>query len=114
MANVDVIRTVAEVLAEEAGADAPVTTVEVTERDGDLVVAVMTPHPGRFIGRRGSTAEAIRRALMERLERVDVRFDLHQSPATPPLDPPAGVREPRRPLPESPAARVGMTGRDGA
>lgn len=112
MASVGVVRTVAEVLAEQAGADAPVTAVEVAERDGDLVVAVLTPAPGRFIGRRGTTAEAIRRALAERLQRVDVRFVLRQTPATPPLDPPAGVREPRRPRPESPAPGLGMTGRD--
>src|SRR5262245_43527189 len=112
MAGVGVVRTVVEVLAEQAGADAPVATVEVAERDGELVVAVLTPSPGRFIGRRGSTAEAIRRILVERLGRTDVRFVLGEARDTPPLDPPAGVREPRRPRPESPAPGLGMTGRD--
>lgn len=103
MATVDAFRIVAEVLAQELGADAPVQAIDVAPTPRGLRVAVETPEPGRFIGRRGRTADAIRGQLVQRLGLADVIFEVREvRDEEPPLDPPSGVRDPRRPRPGSP------------
>jgi predicted RNA-binding protein YlqC (UPF0109 family) len=70
--------------------------------DGMLRVSLTTPEPGRFIGRRGATADALRARLANDLAR-EVQLNLLESRLqAPPLEPPSGVREPRRPRPGGP------------
>ena len=92
------------------GPDVPVEQIAITALpDGRLRVDLTTPAPGRIIGRRGTSGDALRARLAEELE-AEVELNIIEahgegSPGEePPLEPPSGVREPRRPRPGGPAA----------
>ena len=72
------------------------------------IVTVWSQHPGLLIGRRGVTADSIRRALGEALGIESVKLNIVESRGETPDDPPGGVREPRRPKPTAPSSRMGI------
>jgi predicted RNA-binding protein YlqC (UPF0109 family) len=98
------LRRVAEVFGALVGTDARATAISIGRHGHALRVDVSTPEPGRFIGRRGATADEVRAALADLLGDPDLQLNIVEvSEEGPPLDPPAGVREPRRPGPHGPS-----------
>lgn len=85
MATVGELRVVLTVLAELAG-DVELDGVSMRrdEASGVLRVELVTTEPGRMIGRRGSTADAIRDALAVRLGVPDVQVGILERQDSPP------------------------------
>jgi ribosomal protein S3 len=84
MATADEVALVAAVLARAVPAGADVGAIGVRWIDGGLQVAVTTSDPGRLIGRRGATADAIRQALADEFGGVDVQLEVHEAQGPPP------------------------------
>jgi ribosomal protein S3 len=84
MATADEVASVATVLARAVPAGADVGAIGVRWIDGGLQVAVTTSDPGRLIGRRGATADAIRQALADEFGGVEVQLVVHEAEETPP------------------------------
>jgi predicted RNA-binding protein YlqC (UPF0109 family) len=105
--TVEDLRRVLDAIEVVVGADAPVDGVALGRR-GDVVrVDITTGRPGRIIGRRGATADALRARIAEHLRVTDVQLNIVETrsgPGEPPREPPgaAGLREPRRPRPGGP------------
>lgn len=109
MASIDDVRRAIAALEAVLGSSISLDAINLVSLDHGFQVDLTTPRPGDFIGRRGSTADAIRLSLANWLQVEEVVLNVYESPAEdPPFDPPAGVREPRRPRPGPPpvAARV--------
>jgi hypothetical protein len=104
-------RSVADVLLDGVPADTDISSVGLGFPDGHWLVGVRTRTPGRVIGRRGATADALRAALAEELSDPQLKLDIAEAgrPGDPPAgSPPAGTREPRRPTPTAPADRLAI------
>ncbi len=71
--------------------DAEISGIELDEGDGRrLVVILWTPAPGRLTGRRGTTADALRAALAERLGDDQLQLKIAETPRSLPDAPPSG------------------------
>jgi predicted RNA-binding protein YlqC (UPF0109 family) len=98
-------RSVADVLLDRVPAETDISSVGLGFPDGHWLVRVRTRTPGRVIGRRGATADALRSALAEKLGDPGLRLNIEEAGGPgepPPGPPPAGDREPRRPTPTAP------------
>jgi predicted RNA-binding protein YlqC (UPF0109 family) len=92
------------VVADHVPADADVTSLEMARTGGNWRLTLRTSTPGRVIGRRGATADALRAALAERLGDPGLTLNIAEArpPGDGPAPPPAGDREPRLPRPSAP------------
>ena len=84
MAPLDDLVLVAAVLARTVPAGTDVAAIGVRWSDGGLRVAVTTNEPGKLVGRRGTTADAIRQALADEFGDVVVQLDIHEPEELPP------------------------------
>jgi predicted RNA-binding protein YlqC (UPF0109 family) len=105
MATAELFGRVIAAIEAVIGSEARVDEIAIDARpapDGMLRIFLTTPEPGRFIGRRGATADALRARLTMELAR-DVQLNIVESPPqAPPFEPPSGVRVPRPPGPGMP------------
>jgi predicted RNA-binding protein YlqC (UPF0109 family) len=101
---------VAEVLLGHVPDGTDISAIRLTFSDGHWRVCLQTRTPGRVIGRRGATADAIRAALAEQLDdsRLQVNIEEAGGPGAPPPGPPTGDREPRKPRPAAPTTALAM------
>jgi predicted RNA-binding protein YlqC (UPF0109 family) len=111
MPTVEQFRRVVAAIEALVGPDAFVDDIAIEPRETPaetLRVRLRTPEPGRFIGRRGANADALRARLTNDLG-TEVQLDIAESPPhAPPLEPPSGVRVPRRPRPGGPPANASL------
>jgi predicted RNA-binding protein YlqC (UPF0109 family) len=81
-----------------------ITSLEMARTGRNWRLTMRTSTPGRVIGRRGTTADALRAALAEHLGDTGLRLTIEE--ARPlgdgPAPPPAGDREPHVPMPSAP------------
>ena len=110
MAGADEFRIVVETLLEGVAADTDIASVEITRAGARRRVDVRTRTPGRVIGRRGATADAIRSSMAERLGDPQLQMNIVEvvDDDDPPPDRPAGDREPRRPTPGGPRTAAAL------
>ena len=110
MPTAETFRSVAEILLDHVPEGTDISAIEVTYPDAHWRVLVRTFTPGRVIGRRGATADAIRSAMAEQLDDPRLRLEVHEAPGPgdPPPGPPAGDREPRTPSPAAPTTELAM------
>jgi ribosomal protein S3 len=85
-------RSVTEILLDGVPAETDIASVELAYPDSHWMVRVRTRTPGRVIGRRGATADALRSAMAEKLD--DGRLQLNIEEAGGPGDPPSGPPKP--------------------
>lgn len=87
-------------LLEAAPDDAELSSIGIERTDSHCVIEVVTRHPGQWIGRRGTTADAIRQSLTEALDcpvHLNIREpDAAPPPRWPPFDPPPDAPSPVR------------------
>jgi ribosomal protein S3 len=101
---------VAEVLLDHVPDGTDISAIELTLPGGHWRVCVRTQTPGHVIGRRGSTADAVRAAIAEHLGDPHLQFNIVEAggPGAPPPAPPGGDREPRKPRPAAPASALAI------
>jgi predicted RNA-binding protein YlqC (UPF0109 family) len=108
--SAETFRSVAAILLDHVPDGTEISAIEVTSPDAHWRVSVRTSTPGRVIGRRGATADAIRSAMAQQLHDSRLQLNIVEGPAPgdPPRHPPAGDREPREPPPAAPTAGLAM------
>jgi ribosomal protein S3 len=78
---VDELRRVIAAIEVVVGADAPVDGLAIAPLDdGGVRVDITTSAPGRIIGRRGATADALRERVAEHLRVPDVLLNILETP----------------------------------
>jgi predicted RNA-binding protein YlqC (UPF0109 family) len=109
MVTAELFRRVSAAIAVVVEPDTPIDEIRIQDPPtGPLRISLTTSKPGRLIGRRGATADALRARLVDELGR-DVELDILEAPPqAPPSAPPAGVREPRRPRPGAPPVSASL------
>ena len=112
MASREEFRAVADILLNHVPEETDVSAVDLTFPDAHWRVRVRTTTPGRVIGRRGATADAIRAAMAAHLgdPRLQLNIEEGGAPGAPPPGPPGGDREPRKPPPAAPSAATQSEG----
>ena len=103
-------RLVAEVLLDHVPDGTDISAIELTLPNGHWSVCVRTLTPGRVIGRRGATADAVRAAIADQLGDPHLQLTIVEGggPGAPPPAPPGGEREPRKPRPAAPARALAI------
>lgn len=105
---------VADVLLDHVPDGTDISAIELTLHDGHWRVCVRTLTPGHVIGRRGTTADAVRAAIAEQLGDTHLQLNIVEAggPGPPPA-PPAGDREPKKPRQPGPASALAIEEPDG-
>ena len=80
VAGADDFRIVVETLLEHVAADTDIAAVEMTRSGERWRVDVRTRTPGRVIGRRGATADAVRASMAERLGDPHLQVNIAEVP----------------------------------
>jgi predicted RNA-binding protein YlqC (UPF0109 family) len=112
VAESELVRKLLVALSESLPEGADLSGVGI-ESGPEVTVALDTRTPGLLIGRRGTTADAIRSSLQRIVGKRVVKLNIRELGTEDPPPQPGGVREPRPSLPHGPPPLTAQATDDG-